>query len=311
MQRLAMQIIGFANEWCTWVIKALAAILPLHLFLGLLIMTATILQFTREIAAQAGELILRERNAAVNLETSFKDGVELVTQVDVKAEEFICKRIREAYPEHRILAEESAPDMRDLSTYMGPLWIIDPIDGTVNFAHGHYQSAVSIAYADQGRVQCGVVCNPFVDETFYAQIGHGAFLNDKPIKVAEKTELRRSLVATGFPYIKGDMTPLLRRLALVLQECADLRRLGSAALDICWVAMGRLDGYYENLSVWDFAAAQLIAREAGARYGHFKPVPEGVSAEFHNKNILIANPTLYPLLHDLLNRADAVEIKLP
>ncbi len=274
-------------------------------------MTASILQFTRALAVQAGQLILQERNAAVNLETSFKDGVELVTQVDVMAEEFICDRIREAFPEHRILAEESAPDMRDLSTYKGPLWIIDPIDGTVNYAHGHYQSAVSIAYVDQGLVQCGVVCNPFVDETFHAQLGQGAFLNDKAIKVGEKTELRRCLIATGFPYVKGDMTPLLRRVALVLQECADLRRLGSAALDICWVAMGRIDGYYENLSVWDFAAAQLIAREAGARYGHFKPVPDGVSAQFHNKNILIANPTLYPLLDDLLNRADAVQLTLP
>lgn len=274
-------------------------------------MASMILEFTRSLADAAGQLILRERNAAVDLETSFKDGVELVTQVDVKAEELICKGIRAAFPEHRILAEESAPDMRDLSSYQGPLWIIDPIDGTVNYAHGHYQSAVSIAFADQGRVQCGVVCNPFLNETFHAVLGEGAFLNDKPIKVGTQTQLRRSLIATGFPYVKGDMTPLVRRVALVLQECADLRRLGSAALDICWVAMGRIDGYYENLSVWDFAAAQLIAREAGARYGHFKPVPEGVSAEFHNKNILIANPTLYPLLHDLLNRADAVKLTLP
>jgi myo-inositol-1(or 4)-monophosphatase len=260
--------------------------------------------FTRSLAESAGSLIKLERAALDSLETSYKDGVELVTHADVKAEQYICDAISKAYPGHRILAEESAPDMRDLSSYLGPLWIIDPIDGTVNYAHGHYQSAVSIAYAEDGLVQCGVVCNPFVEETFHAVKGQGAYLNDKAIKVANKTELKRAIIATGFPYIKGDMTPLVRRLALVLQECADIRRLGSAALDICWVAMGRLDGYYENLSVWDFAAAQLIAKEAGARYGHFKPVPEGVSEEFHHQNILVANSALYPALHELLNRAD-------
>lgn len=264
--------------------------------------------FTRQLAQAAGQLILQERKALGGLQTSFKDGVELVTHADVQADQFICDAIRLAYPGHRILAEESAPDLRDLSSFSGPLWIIDPIDGTVNYAHGHYQSAVSIAYAEQGRVECGVVCNPFLAETFHAVRGQGAWLNEQAICVAEKTELRRAIVATGFPYIKEDVTPLIRRLALVLQECADIRRLGAASLDICWVAMGRLDAYYENLSVWDFAAAQLIAREAGAHYGHFKPVPEGVSEEFHNKNILVANPRLFSLMHDLLNRADTLQL---
>ncbi len=261
--------------------------------------------FTRTLAEAAGELIRRERLAVQGLSTAYKGGAELVTHADLKADQFICDAIRERFPGHRILAEESAPTMQDLSAWQGPLWIIDPIDGTVNYAQGHFQSAVSIAYAEQGRVLCGVVCNPFVNETFHAVLGGGAWLNDAPIKVATKTELRRAIVATGFPYIKGDMRPIVRRLALVLQECADIRRLGAASLDICWVAMGRLDGYYENLSLWDFAAAQLIAREAGARYGHFKPVPEGVSPEFHDQNILVANDALFPQLHELLNRADA------
>ncbi len=270
-------------------------------------MHASIPAFTRALAEQAGRLIQQERLALGGLQSSYKDGVELVTHADVKADHFISDAIRAAYPGHRILAEETAPDMRDISHYQGPLWIVDPIDGTVNYAHGHFQSAVSIAYAEQGRVQCGVVCNPFVSETFHAQRGMGAYLNDVPIRVGTKTALNRAIVATGFPYIKSDMTPLVRRLALVLNECADIRRLGAASLDICWVAMGRLDGYYENLSVWDFAAAQLIAREAGARYGHFKPVPEGVSEEFHPDNILVANDALYPQLLDLLTRADAAK----
>ncbi|MCB1665589.1 MAG: inositol monophosphatase [Pseudomonadales bacterium] len=268
-------------------------------------MHASIPAFTRELAEAAGQLIVHERQAQAGLQTSYKDGVELVTHADVKADQYICDAIRKAYPGHRILAEESAPDMRDLSSFEGPLWIIDPIDGTVNYAHGHYQSAVSIAYAEQGRVHCGVVCNPFVKETFHAVLGGGAWLNEHAIQVAQKTQINRAIVATGFPYIKGDMTPLVRRLALVLKECADIRRLGAASLDICWVAMGRLDAYYENLSVWDFAAAQLIAREAGARYGHFKPVPDGISPEFHHQNILVANAALFPQMHELLNRADA------
>lgn len=264
-------------------------------------------EFTRSIAQAAGALIREERAALAGLTTSFKGGTELVTHADVKAEQFICAAIRERYPEHRILAEESAPELLGRGGFDEPLWIIDPIDGTVNYAHGHFQSAVSIAYAENGRIECGVVFNPFVDELFHACRGQGAWLNDTRIEVARKTTLRRALIATGFPYIKNRsiLAPIVQRLALVLEECGDIRRLGAASLDICWVAMGRLDGYYESLSIWDFAAAQLIAQEAGAHYGHFKPVPEGASPVFHNENILVANPTLFPLLHDLLQRADA------
>jgi myo-inositol-1(or 4)-monophosphatase len=267
-------------------------------------MPDSILEFTRALARKAGSLMLQERTALGGLSTAFKEGHELVTNADISVEKLICEAIHERFPAHCILAEESAAVALDIATYQGALWIVDPIDGTVNYAHGHLQSAVSIAYAEGGRVICGVVFNPFADELFHAELGAGAWLNDQAIRVGEKTELRRALIATGFPYIKGDMAPLVRRLALVLQECADIRRLGAASLDICWVAMGRLDGYYENLSVWDFAAAQLIAREAGARYGHFKPVPPGVNEEFYDQNILVANPVLYPLLEDLLRRAD-------
>ena len=269
----------------------------------------TVPDFTRTLARSAGELILDLRRGR-GLETSFKGDSELVTDADVKADRYICDAIRSRYPGHRILAEESAPDIRALSGFDEPLWIIDPIDGTVNYAHDHAQSAVSIAYAEGGQIRCGVVFNPFTNELFHAVEGGGAWCNDERIHCAGKTELRRALVATGFPYVKSReiLAPLVRRLALVLEECGDIRRLGSAALDICWVAMGRLDGYYESLSVWDFAAAQLIAREAGAQYGHFKEVPEGVSPHFHNEHILVANPALYPQLRDLLNRADDLRL---
>lgn len=272
-------------------------------------MLDSIPEFTLLLARSAGEFILDERNSKKTLDHSYKGGSELVTEADVRADEFICNAIREKYPEHRILAEESAPDALTLSQFQEPLWIIDPIDGTVNYAHGHLQSAVSIAYAENGQIMCGVVCNPFAQETFHAVKGQGAWLNDRKIAVGSETDLRRSIVATGFPYVKKNMAPIVKRLAAVLNECADIRRLGAASLDICWVAMGRLDGYYESLSVWDFAAAQLIAQEAGAMYGHFRPLPDGVSPVFHHENILVANPKLFPKLHDLLNRADGFELE--
>ncbi|HLT64160.1 MAG TPA: inositol monophosphatase family protein [Pseudohongiella sp.] len=266
---------------------------------------AHILLFSQSIAREAGSMMINELRKQGGPAAHYKfAGAELVTEADIKVDKLICDAIRKQFPDHLILAEESAPDLADLSQNKKPLWIIDPIDGTVNYAHGHDQSAVSIAFAENGQVQCGVVFNPFVDEMFYAIRGQGAFMNGKSIQVAQKTEMHRALFATGFPYIKKDMALLTRRVGKMLEHCADLRRLGSAALDICWVAMGRLDIYYENLSVWDFAAAQLIAREAGARYGHFQPVPEGVSPEFHNQNILVANAALFEQAAALLQQAD-------
>ncbi len=265
-----------------------------------------ILEFAKSIARSAGAIMVTELHKHGGPESHYKfAGTELVTEADIKVDKLICDAIRHQFPGHLILAEESAPDLAGLSQIVAPLWVIDPIDGTVNYAHDHGHSAVSIAYIEQGMVQCGVVFNPFADEMFYARREQGAFLNGIPIHVAQKTHIRRALFATGFPYEKDNLAPLVKRLAVMLDNCADLRRNGSAALDICWVAMGRLDIYYENLSVWDFAAAQLIAQEAGAIYGHFQPVPAGVSAVFHNKNILVSNAVLFEQARLLLQQADS------
>lgn len=267
--------------------------------------SAIVLEFSKQIARDAGKLMCVELEQAGGPAAHYKQaGLELVTEADIKVDELICNAIRSRFPGHMILAEESSPDLEDISRIMTPLWIVDPIDGTVNYAHSHHHSAVSIAYVDKGLVQCGVVYNPFVDEMFYACKGLGAFLNDSKIHVAKKTDMRRALFATGFPYDKSDLAPLVARLSRMLDNCADLRRIGSAALDICWVAAGRLDIYYENLSVWDFAAAQLIAMEAGARYGHFQPVPDGVSPVFHDRNILVCNDALFDRVCVLLQQAD-------
>ncbi|MCA6063056.1 inositol monophosphatase family protein [Thalassolituus marinus] len=254
--------------------------------------------FILSLARQAGEVIARLRD---QLQVDFKGGHELVTQADLAADQLIRDSIQASFPAHRILSEELAPDASSDAQH---LWVIDPIDGTVNYAHQHPQVAISIAYFCDGQAQLAVVHNPFLNETFFAQRGQGARLNDQPVHCAETSDMQRAIIATGFPYQKPDLPQLMRRLTAVLQHCADVRRLGSAALDICWVACGRMDGYYETVKPWDSAAARLIASEAGAMCGHIHPLPEGENEELFSENILIAVPALFKPLQSLLQQAD-------
>ncbi|WP_250655342.1 inositol monophosphatase family protein [Alkalimarinus coralli] len=260
--------------------------------------------FATDLAIKAGELIKHEREQNTLTQT-YKSNHELVTQADIKADELITRQIREVYPDHRILSEESSPDSLEQNSGQldSPIWIIDPIDGTVNYAHGHHQVAISIAYADAGKVQVGIVHCPFQGETFEAVRGQDSLMNGNPIAVSHKRELRKALIGTGFPYDKSNLEPLIKRLRLIVNNCQDIRRIGSAAIDICWVAMGRLDGFYESLSPWDFAAAQLIAEQAGARCGHFSPIPLTASKGLYGEDILIATPELYDELAHLLRSA--------
>lgn len=257
------------------------------------------LDFLCTLAAEAGEIIARQRS---QLDIQFKNGNELVTQADIAADTLIRERIMRAFPDHQILSEELAPDA---DTEHEHLWVIDPVDGTVNYAHLHPQVAISIAYYRHGSAQLAVVHNPFLQETFSAGLGQGAWLNGAGIHCSSTSDMKRALIATGFPYQKDNLQPLMRRLQAVLSHCADIRRLGSAALDICWVACGRLDGYYETVKPWDFAAAQLIAREAGAESGHIHQPPAGQNPELWGENLLLANPALYRPLRQLLQQADA------
>lgn len=263
-----------------------------------------ILDFTQRIAEHAGDLIVGMR-ARQALNIQFKQNIELVTDADIAADKLITNAIRLNYPNHQILAEESNPDLSSIQHDDTPLWIIDPIDGTVNYAHFHTQVAVSIAYSVKGRVQVAVVYNPFQAEMYCAIRNQGAWLNDQPLACSKTNALNKAIIATGFPYNKQGVLPqLIRRLHKVLENVADVRRLGSAALDICWVAQGRLDAYYESVSPWDFAAAQLIAKESGAKVGHFIEPKKGVPTELCGDNLLISNPLLYEPLRRILNRAE-------
>ncbi|PSF05245.1 inositol monophosphatase [Marinobacter fuscus] len=265
-----------------------------------------ITDFAEALAREAGELIRHERDQNT-LRTDFKHQTELVTHADVMADEFITGAIRQRFPHHRILSEETMPDLTQAEQLDTPLWVIDPIDGTVNYAYGHPQVAISIAYAERGRVRAGVVHAPFAGETFRATEGDGATLNQAPIRHSGATDPRQSLFATGFPYTKDNLEPLVNRLNAMVHQCRDLRRIGSAALDICWVACGRLDIYYENVSPWDFAAARLIAKEAGAKVGHFGEVPEGYPADLYGRDILISAPAVWAPVRSILRTASGYD----
>jgi myo-inositol-1(or 4)-monophosphatase len=236
-----------------------------------------ILQIAKESAFQAGKAALDLRQSGT-IHTEFKSPRELVTTADKKAESIIISIISKKFPDHNFLSEETNATVPK-EKLTGPLWIIDPIDGTTNFAHGLQHWAVSIAYAKNGVVQVGVVYAPVLNETFVAVRGNGATLNDQKIAVSARSDMSHALVATGFPYERDASTisSVFDTARKFLEKCRDLRRLGAASLDISYIACGRMDVFYENLSPWDMAAAGLIAREAGAITGNW-------SEDIYNNN---------------------------
>lgn len=193
---------------------------------------------------------------------------DLVTEADHASEKIIFETIREEYPEHFLLSEEAGAITMD-SEYK---WIIDPIDGTINFANGIPICCVSIALEKNGEVIMGAVYNPIINEFFFAQKGFGASLNDKRIAVSKKTEVSNGCFVTGFPYtyVETSNGPL-QVFERFIKKGIHVRRLGSAAIDLCWVAAGRFDGFYEHkLNAWDSAAGYLIVEEAGGKVTDFK-----------------------------------------
>lgn len=198
-----------------------------------------------------------------------KEGVNnLVTEADHASEKAIIQVIQAAFPEHFILSEESGEIIQD-STYK---WIIDPIDGTVNFANGIPICCVSIGIEKDGKMILGAVYNPFINEFYLAEKGCGATLNDQRIYVSKKAELIHSCLVTGFPYTYLDMpNGPLQVFEKFIRKGIPVRRLGSAAIDLCWVAAGRFDGFYEHkLQAWDSAAGFLMVKEAGGKITDFE-----------------------------------------
>lgn len=223
------------------------------------------LNFAIRVAKDAGRL-LRDR-VGTRIDIDHKGSIDLVTDVDLASEKLIREAISTYYPRHEILAEEGGLS-ESSSEYR---WIVDPLDGTTNYAHGYPIFCVSIALECKGEALLGVVYDPMRDELFSAERGGGATLNQRPICVSKTAELMQGLLSTGFPYdIKTAKLTNLDHWANFAMNAQALRRDGAAALDLCYVACGRYDGFWElNLSPWDTAAGALIVSEAGGRVTNF------------------------------------------
>ncbi len=252
------------------------------------------LYFAQELAQAAGAILLK-RSKRHN-EIRYKGRVNLVTSADMASQKYIIKTIENKYPEHSILAEEAAARERG-SLYR---WIIDPLDGTTNYAHGFPFYCVSIALEYRGEIKIGVVYDPVREELFTARFGGGARLNGRKIGVTSESRLTHALLATGFPYdIGATKEDNLDNYIFFARRSRGIRRAGSAALDLCYVACGRCDGFWElKLSPWDTAAAKLIVEEAGGRVTDF----DGKKFSIYNRYIIASNGKVHNQIMKVLAR---------
>lgn len=246
-------------------------------------------------AAEAGAAeILRFFEQSFSV--SYKDGVNnLVTEADHASEKAILAVIRNSFPDHQVLAEESGA-----AIHPSPFkWIIDPIDGTINFAHGIPLNCVSIGLEHNGEMIMGAVYNPHLKEFFFAEKGKGATLNDKPIHVSAQNETIKACLVTGFPYTYINMpNGPLEIFERFIRKGVPVRRLGSAAIDLCWVAAGRFDGFYEHkLEPWDSAAGFLIVEEAGGRVTDFA----GEKFSVYQHRVLATNGHIHTEMLDVIH----------
>lgn len=248
-----------------------------------------------EAVHEAG-LLLREHHTRPRV-VRRKARIDLVTQTDVAVEEFLARQLHKCLPEAAFLAEESSFGKQSL---IPPdlCWIIDPVDGTTNFAHGLPLVGISVALWNRGRVELGVVNAPLLGESYSAVLGQGALLNGIPMAVSAVDSLEDALVATGFPYdIEAELPDVLGRMEKVLPAAQGLRRCGAASLDLAWVAAGRFDAFYENrLKPWDVAAGWLLVEEAGGRVSSFNGSPHRIE----RGETLATNGRLHTLLSALL-----------
>lgn len=251
-------------------------------------MLDTVREVARRAVLEAGQFLRQAFQQPKKI--ALKGVIDPVTESDFKSQELIVRQILKVFPTHQILAEEQT----SLKAQARPSefrWIIDPLDGTVNFAHGFPVFAVSVAFEQEGVVQYGVVYDPLREELFEAGRGTGARLNGHPIQVSHIGELEKALLATGFPYdVRQRLEETLRRLGRMMALGQGIRRAGSAALDLCYLAAGRFDGFWEeNLKPWDTAAGALVVTEAGGQLSTFTGAP------FHltSPNVVASNGRLH------------------
>jgi myo-inositol-1(or 4)-monophosphatase len=258
------------------------------------------LDFALQVSRRAGDKLIGHFEKLDSSDVSFKGKRNLVTVADRESEEFIVGEIRRLFPDHSILAEEQTQDKRE-SDYE---WIIDPLDGTINYTHGHPFFCISIALLRGGEVVLGVVHAPILGETYYAQSGEGAFLDGRKLSVSTSDELINSLLATGFAYVREEtMSNNLANFNRLSMKARGVRRYGSAAIDLAYVAAGRLEGFWElYLAPWDVAAGSLLVTEAGGKVTDMA----GGNDYIYGQNIVASNG----LIHDkIIMNLDSFEDK--
>jgi myo-inositol-1(or 4)-monophosphatase len=243
------------------------------------------LALAESIVREAGRLLLAARHDSRQID--FKGEIDLVTEMDRRSEAFIVGELGRHFPGIPVLAEEG---LAGAAAPGGPLWILDPLDGTTNYAHGFPVFAVSLAL-ESGGLELGIVHDPTRDETFTAVRGGGARLNGRPIAVTDRRKLAESLIATGFPYdIRTSPDNNLRQFNALALRARGIRRAGAAALDLAYVAAGRFDGYWEEkIAVWDVAAGTLIVREAGGRVTDYA----GREVDIRGRRIVATNGSIH------------------
>ena len=250
------------------------------------------LNFATQIARDAGNLLVQRLGVA---KVTNKGDINLVTEADIAAENLIIERIRSHYPQHGILAEESGETVMVGGKRSDWKWIIDPLDGTTNYAHGYPCFCVSIALERAGQLEVGVVYDPMRDEMFAAERGRGATLNERKIRVSSVEELSGAMLCTGFPYNVRERPDFARDFTNFTMNAQAVRRDGSAALDLAYVACGRFDGFWEDgLSPWDIAAGALLIAEARGRISNFNDQP----LDIYNEQVLASNG----LIHEAMMR---------
>jgi len=231
-----------------------------------------LLNFAIQTARDAGRVLAEKFGRA--LQVSHKGDIDLVTEADLAAERLIVERIRSHHPRHALLAEEAGEVRAVAGADSDYKWIVDPLDGTTNYAHGYPVFCVSIALEHAGRVVVGVVHDPLRDETFAAERGAGATVNGRTARVSDTAELNRALLCTGFPYDVRERAEFARHFHNFIMHAQGVRRDGAAALDLAYVAAGRFDGFWEEgLRPWDVAAGVLLVEEAGGRVTHYDGRP--------------------------------------
>lgn len=231
------------------------------------------LNFAINTAREAGQILLEKYGRKLNV--TKKGDINLVTEADLASEKLIIEKIKSYYPKHSILAEESGNAVVDGNSSWK--WIIDPLDGTTNFAHGYPCFCVTLALEHEGKIVIGVTYDPTRNELFAAERGQGSTLNNKPIRVSETERLSESLLVTGFPYDFKQKENFARHLTNFLLQSRGVRRDGSAAIDLAYVACGRFDGFWEEgLNPWDIAAGILLIEEAGGRTSYYDGSPHNI-----------------------------------